>query len=71
MDGIDVFLALVPIVLLWWLIDWEIDYYHKHRDFMRYRSIKAKMPVYITMIAMAIGCLLVSLPFMVLTATKL
>jgi len=67
MDLFKIMIAIVPLIVIYTTIDWEIAYYKKHQQFMRYRTTKAKMPVYLTMLGAAVLSLLVCLPFILLT----
>lgn len=66
MDLFKGMIAIVPFIIIYMTIDWEIMCYKRYSQFMRYRTIKANMPVYLTMLGVAIMAILVCVPFILL-----
>lgn len=60
MDLFNFVYGLVPIVILVLLVNWEKKYYKRHQDWLRYRSFKARLPVYLDMLFMAVVALVVA-----------
>lgn len=70
MDLFYIIIIATPAILLYWLIDWELAYYKKHKSYLHYRSFKARIPVYLHMVFVAVGTILVALPFIILGITE-
>lgn len=66
MDLFNVIYALVPFVVIYWLVGWEMTYYEKTIKRMKYFTWRAKLPMYANMILIAVAAILIAVPFIIL-----